>query len=395
MGSETLRRRLEDLLSPASRERCESVRQRLRRQLDEAPEVLVCGAGLTGRQVARALAAACKPPAAFLDDTPAKQGTRVDGVPVLAPADALARYGDAALVVVAIFRPGHSFRATRRRLEGLGFRSVVSLFGVAAAIPQDLLPFYFFDRPERLLDARDGYYRLFDGLDDSRSREELVRHLAFRLHADPDALPEPTGLDYGYLAGRLPADVCFVDGGAFDGDSVQAFLALAGGRFSRIVACEPDPQNFRKLTAYRDGLPSPVRERVDLLRGGLWSESTTLRFDATGTLGSALGNGSDEVPVVALDEYLQTPHPLFIKYDVEGAEEQALLGARRLLQRGDTALAVAAYHRPDDLWSLPALIRKINPTYRFGLRSHMDDGADLMLYAVPPSMVPAAPDCPN
>jgi hypothetical protein len=49
------------------------------------------------------------------------------------------------------------------------------------------------------------------------------------------------------------------------------------------------------------------------------------------------------------------------------------------------ALAVAVYHQPDDLWSLPALLREINPTYQFGLRSHMDDGTDLMLYAVPRS----------
>jgi hypothetical protein len=135
---------------------------------------------------------------------------------------------------------------------------------------------------------------------------------------------------------------------------------------------------------------------VELCNAGLWSESTRLRFEATGTLGSAIGGQEGaEVAVVALDDYIHTSSPLFIKYDVEGAERPALLGARRLVERGDASLAVAVYHQPDDLWSLAALIREINATYRFGLRSHRDDGADLMLYALPACMAEKGSAAPN
>jgi FkbM family methyltransferase len=378
---------LHELLGPDAQQRCDAIRARQRAELSGAASILVLGAGRTGRQVARILQSAGCALLGYLDDTPGKQGTHLDGLPIWSPEQARDLHGEDALVVVAIFSAGHSFRGTRRRLYGLGFRRVVSLFEVAACLPDGLLPFYFLDRPEHVLAARDHYARLFDALVDRRSQDELLRHLEFRLCGTPDVLPEPGGLSYQYFAGRLPEDVSFVDGGAFDGESVQAFLDLAAGRFSRVFAFEPDALNFRKLTAFHEALPDAVRPRVELVNAGLWSESTRLHFDATGTPASALTEGIGiEVAVVALDDHLQAVHPLFIKFDVEGAERNALLGARRLLQRGDTALAVAVYHQPDDLWELPALIQEINPAYRFGLRSHMDDGADLMLYAVPPTM---------
>jgi FkbM family methyltransferase len=263
----------------------------------------------------------------------------------------------------------------------------MSLFAITACLPDSLLPFYFLDRPEKVLAARDHYYRLFDSLIDERSREELVRHLLFRLYFDPDVLPEPIGMNFEYFGQLLPEDVSFVDGGAFDGDSVEAFLNAVGDRFSRVLAFEPDTLNFQKLELFRAALPHSIRTRIELCNAGLWSQSTHLKFAVTGTLGSALATGEgNEVPVVALDDYLQTSSPLFIKYDVEGAEHDALLGARRLLKRSNATLAVAVYHQPDDLWSLPSLIQTINPDYRFALRSHMDDGTDLMLYALPPCL---------
>lgn len=384
LHDETLRRRLDELFGPDAVGRCAAVRYGLEAKLRQASRILVYGAGRNGRRIACALRAAGLSPSGFLDDTPSKQGTEVDGLPIGSPVQGGQHYGAGTLIVVSLFSPGHSFRATRRRLTDLDFDAVMSVFEAAACLPDELLPFYFFDRPQRVLTARQNYYRLFDSLIDRRSQEELLGHLAFRLYLDVDALPQPVGMDYGYLAEWLPGDVAFVDGGAFDGDSVRAFLRLSGERFSQVVAFEPDALNFRKLSAFREALPTPMRSRVELCNAGLWSESTRLRFDSTGTLGSALSDGTgDEIAVVALDDCIDRTCPLFVKFDVEGGERNALLGARKLLQRGNVALAVAVYHKPDDLWSLPALLHEINPDYEFGLRSHMDDGTDLMLYAVP------------
>ena len=59
---------------------------------------------------------------AWSDNAPASWGTEVDGLPVLSPPEAAARYGKTAAFVVTIWRAqrGHYFPDTRRQLEALG-----------------------------------------------------------------------------------------------------------------------------------------------------------------------------------------------------------------------------------------------------------------------------------
>ena len=59
-----------------------------------------------------------------------------------------------------------------------------------------------------------------------------------------------------------------------------------------------------------------------------------------------------------------------IKMDVEGAELQALRGAKQTLQKYKPKLLVACYHREEDLFRLPLLIKDLNPEYQLYFRKH-------------------------
>jgi hypothetical protein len=48
----------------------------------------------------------------------------------------------------------------------------------------------------------------------------------------------------------LSKDEGFVDGGAFDGDTIRQFLRQTRMEFGEIMAFEPDRANFEKLTQY-------------------------------------------------------------------------------------------------------------------------------------------------
>lgn len=57
---------------------------------------------------------------------------------------------------------------------------------------------------------------------------------------------------------RLHDREIFVDCGAYDGDTIRAFLRKLmydGGKFKEIVALEPDPQNYKKLNNWVSQLP--------------------------------------------------------------------------------------------------------------------------------------------
>ena len=97
--------------------------------------------------------------------------------------------------------------------------------------------------------------------------------------------------------------------------------------------------------------------------------------------------GDTEVECVTLDAALAEVTPTHIKMDIEGAELDALEGAREVIARHAPVLAVCSYHRQADLWRIPALIHSINSSYRFFLRPHRIEGWDLVCYAVPPQRV--------
>ena len=47
-------------------------------------------------------------------------------------------------------------------------------------------------------------------------------------------------------------------------------------------------------------------------------------------------------------------------------------------------LAVCLYHKPEDLWDLPLLIRALGPGYSLYLRRYSDERWETVCYAVPP-----------
>jgi len=117
---------------------------------------------------------------------------------------------------------------------------------------------------------------------------------------------------------------------------------------------------------------------------GVGAEATQVRFDAGRGTGSATSaTGSQVVQCVALDQALPAFRPNLIKMDIEGAEYDALLGAREMIHRHRPGLAICLYHRPAHLWQIPLLLHDWNLGYRFFLRSHRFNGFDLVLYAMP------------
>jgi hypothetical protein len=69
--------------------------------------------------------------------------------------------------------------------------------------------------------------------------------------------------------------------------------------------------------------------------------------------------------------------------DIEGAEGQALTGGREIIARHHPLIAVCLYHAPQHLWEIPFLIESWGLGYSFYIRSHLFNGFDVVLYAVP------------
>jgi len=131
---------------------------------------------------------------------------------------------------------------------------------------------------------------------------------------------------------------------------------------------------------------------VDVIASGVWDKNTFLKLNINGSISSVNGidikkNESEElienvVPAIALDELFYNSKISLIKMDIEGAEKKALFGAKKLIATQKPKLAIAIYHRPEDIWEIPNAILEINPEYKFYMRHYTLCEYDTILYAI-------------
>jgi FkbM family methyltransferase len=215
-------------------------------------------------------------------------------------------------------------------------------------------------------------------LADEASRTLFTALLDQRLNGAAERLPAPDPAN-PYLPPDLPAPTSplrFIDCGAYTGDTIESFRRH-GMAFDAIAAFEPDPAHFPSLCA------AVTTERAVVFPCGVWSSMMQLRFTANDAASHISNQGATTVQTVSLDQALPNFAPDFIKMDIEGAEPQALAGARRLIEQFRPRLSISAYHRPRHLWELLLQVQRWNLGYHFHLRSHSFNGFDTVLYALP------------
>lgn len=169
----------------------------------------------------------------------------------------------------------------------------------------------------------------------------------------------------------------FVDGGSYDGESAIGFAKWCKTR-GGIYAWEPDKGAICKCKQVFEEQDMNVK----LIPKGLWCKEEVLKFKAGGKGGSITVNGETLVEVDCIDHFMDEP-ATFIKLDVEGAEYQALLGAKQTISKYMPKLAICVYHKPEDIWELPCLIYEMNPEYTFYLRHYSFAENETVLYAIP------------
>ena len=348
--------------------------------------MVLFGAGNNGRKTLAFLRQIGLEPLAFADNKKDLWFTQIDGLTVLPPLLAAEKYGDLAVFIVTIFNFTTRFSDVRAQLLGLGCRRVVSFAHLAWKYPQNFLPYYCLDVPGYIQDQVEQIQKAFSLLEDEPSRREFLAQLQWRLSLDFDALEPPTKEEQYFPSFLPPCNerAVFVDCGAYDGDTLKSFLKYCEHQFQAILAVEPDPLNFKVLQRFVDCLPAETRQNIHTHWAAVGDRQGGFLFDATGTSSSAISNqGGVFVQSIMLDALLSQYRPTHIKMDIEGFERQAIRGAQNTIAKHRPNLAVCVYHRPDDLWAIPLIIKEINPDYRFYIRRYMQDCWDVVCYAVP------------
>lgn len=351
-------------------------------------QIILFGAGGLGRKTLSGLRKVGIEPLAFADNNANLWNTSIDGLRVLSLQDAAVQFGQSATFVITIWRGNGTDRqsARQRQLLDLNCANVISFGYLFWKYPDIFFPHVYLELPSKILQHAEEIRKLFYLWADNDSRNEYLAQLRFRMKLDFDGLTPPAPHKQYFpedLYSILPEEV-FVDCGAFDGDTIREFLQTQSNFSGKIFAFEPDHMNFQNLYDYVSTLPESIKKRIVAQPSPVGDCGQEVHFSSTGTVSSKATEIGDLMKCVCIDARLIDHKPSFIKMDIEGAEIDALRGARQTIQRARPILAICIYHKPDHLWKIPLLISEYVEDYRFFLRPHDEEGWELVCYAVPP-----------
>ena len=224
--------------------------------------------------------------------------------------------------------------------------------------------------------------RAYSLLSDERSREVFKGVIDFRRTGKLDILKSTIDAPDSVLNELLHFDQYRIIGdiGAYNGDTAEELLQRCP-LAQKIYSLEPDRRNFRKLSAFADG-----KEKIVPVNAAAWKEDTFLLFDDSGNRNSGLAEDGIskrrvEVKAIRLDGIFAGGVD-YIKYDVEGAEKEALEGSREIIRKYQPDLLISIYHRTEDLHSLILQLHALCPEYKLYIRRYPYIPAwDLNLYA--------------
>lgn len=203
-------------------------------------------------------------------------------------------------------------------------------------------------------------------LADTKSKLVFENVINYKLSGNPQYLYSCETDNYEAFASvlNLGKEESFLDLGAYDGDTVHEFIEYTGGKYKYITAVEPDKKNFKKLLSSTKGISN-----LKLINAAVSSKTGSAVFECKGGRSSYLtSEGNEHVDLISVDslDFEFT----YIKIDVEGNELKTLAGAKKTLAQQKPKLLVSAYHRNEDMFTIPQAVLNANPDYKIYMRHY-------------------------
>lgn len=380
---------LENLLADMYRETRASVMDREAHLFDRVAgarkdKLVLFGAGPLGQATLSGLRKISIHPLCFCDNNSSLWESSVDGMEVLSPAAAVERYKDSAAFVVTVYNGSNP----RRQLRDMGCQCVVHFAALYWKYADQFIPSSCMGLAHGMWDYADDIRLGYSVLADEHSRAVFREQLHWRLNPVSDRMLPPSAVQETYFPPDIVtpvADEVLVDCGAYDGDTIRAFLSRRNNKVSKIYALEPDSENRVRLERYRTSLPRDLAARISILPFAVGNRSGFVEFESGNLVRSKVTSTAEgeATECRTLDDICAGIGSTYIKMDIEGSEPEAIEGATKVLNRDFPVLAACIYHRWEHLWQIPALIRSITEHHRIFLRRYAEDCWELVCYAVP------------
>lgn len=286
---------------------------------------------------------------------------------------------DTQIIITSIFD-----EEIRKQLVALGFSKAWSHAFFSTIFSNSFYNPTWQNSIEEITKNKKNIIKCFEFLKDKFSQKTYLELIKYRLFLDrKHILRVVRPIEKIYFEKNIikkEENEVFIDGGAYFGESTLAFIDFVKNKYKSIHVFEPDTNSYKKLS---EKIRKIQDKRIKLYPFGIGKKEAELQFTNDGTSGSRIGKGGNHIiKVISLDKYLLNEKVTTIKFDIEGAEIDALYGCKKIICRYKPKLAICIYHRFSDFWEIPLLIKKFVPSYNFFLRHYTPYLYDSILYAV-------------
>ncbi|OSS41184.1 Methyltransferase FkbM [Desulfurella amilsii] len=346
--------------------------------IDKYDNFVIFGAGGSGAKTKEYLDKLGKNVMYFVDNDINKKGTKFLGKTVKHPSEIL--MFENKVLIASVW-----WREIKQQLEvDFGLIGAIDSFIVSLESKMELEN----TQSNFLLKLKndfDNYLKVFDLLDDEVSKAIYYRILKGRVFyggLNPLFPPMPmvSYQQYSHSQVKPENGDCIVDAGAYTGDTIEEIIK-ENITYKKIYAFEPDDQNYAKLIEN-----TKIYQNIEAYKYGLWDKADKLYFNAEANMGSSIASNiiqaNQTIDTISLDEFFKDKEkPTLIKMDIEGAELNALLGAKEIICNYKPKLQICIYHKPEHLYQIPILLKEWVKDYKLYIGHHTYGFGDTVLYA--------------
>ncbi|WP_373035497.1 FkbM family methyltransferase [Sulfurimonas sp.] len=223
------------------------------------------------------------------------------------------------------------------------------------------------------------YAYLYDLLEDEESKEVFTKVINFKISFDLDFMQGFTNNHDGQYFDKeiIPEirNICFLDGGAYVGDTIPQIIKKFPD-YKKIYAVEPNELHIN--IAKRDFADI---KNIEFINCGLGfcEELNTANQDEPQ---NNCDHNYQATNINTIDNIVKDKVD-FIKLDIEGAEQDAIDGAKETIKKYKPVLAVCIYHKAEDWYKIPQKVLAIESDYKVYLRHYMEGIFESVLYFIP------------
>lgn len=226
------------------------------------------------------------------------------------------------------------------------------------------------------------YEKLFFKLKDEKSKTTLLNIINFRINYDIcylEGFKDSQSSQYfePFLNLKKNNEEVFVDVGSYDGFTSEKFIEECDKKIKSIHIIEPSPKNMDSIKLKFNNNP-----RVHYYQFAAYNKTGESYFSLDRSSSKLTNEGKILVNLELLDNLIKDD-VTYIKFDIEGAEYEALIGAKNLIKQKQPRLAVSVYHKAEDILKLFNLIISINDKYNIYLRHYTEGVTETVMFFIP------------